>query len=100
MGTGHGVHIVIVGGHGHGRVALTLTRLLAAQGHRASGIICRPEQSDTVRAAGAQPLLLDLATATAAQLAVLLTGADAVVFAARGGRGDACRAHPSTAMPP
>ncbi|MFC9861076.1 MULTISPECIES: NAD(P)H-binding protein [unclassified Streptomyces] len=86
------MHIVIAGGHG--RVALTLTRLLAAQGHRVSGIIRRPEQSDTLRAAGAQPLLLDLATATAAQLAVLLTGADAVVFAAGVGRGDACRAHP------
>lgn len=86
------MHIVIAGGHG--RVALKLTRLLAARGHRISGIIRRPGQSGTLRAAGSQPLLLDLATATTRQLAAALTGADAVVFAAGIGRGGSTRAHP------
>ncbi|MFI7087605.1 NAD(P)H-binding protein [Streptomyces anulatus] len=86
------MHIVIAGGHG--RVALKLTRLLAARGHRISGIIRRPEQSDTLRAAGSRPLLLDLATATKRQLAEALNGTDAVVFAAGVGRGGSTRAHP------
>ncbi|MEU5417450.1 NAD(P)H-binding protein [Streptomyces clavifer] len=86
------MHIVIAGGHG--RVALKLTLLLVAQGHRISGIVRRPGQSDTLRAAGSRPLLLDLATATTRQLAGALTGADAVVFAAGVGRGGSTRAHP------
>ncbi|MFD4234684.1 NAD(P)H-binding protein [Streptomyces sp. NPDC058542] len=86
------MHIVIAGGHG--RVALKLTRLLAARGHRISGIIRRSGQSGALRAAGSQPLLLDLTTATPGQLATALTGADAVVFAAGIGRGGSTRAHP------
>lgn len=53
-----------------------------------------PQQSDALRAAGSQPLLLDLATAMLRQLAAALTGADAFVCAAGIGRGGSIRAHP------
>ncbi|MFI7102884.1 NAD(P)H-binding protein [Streptomyces sp. NPDC050161] len=80
------MYTVIAGGHG--RVALLLTRLLTDRGHRVSGIIRRSGQAGRVRAAGAEPVLLDLATATAPQLAKVLDGADAVVYAAGIGLGD------------
>ncbi|MED7954866.1 NAD(P)H-binding protein [Kitasatospora sp. NPDC058201] len=76
---------VIAGGHG--QIALRLERLLADHGDRPAGIIRRPEQAEDLAAAGAEPLLLDLETATPAALADLLTGADAVVFAAGAGPG-------------
>ncbi|MFJ3220740.1 NAD(P)H-binding protein [Kitasatospora sp. NPDC086801] len=76
---------VIAGGHG--QIALKLERLLAARGDRPAGIIRRPEQAQDLAGAGAEPLLLDLESATAPQLAELLVGADAVVFAAGAGPG-------------
>ncbi|MGA5823382.1 NAD(P)-binding oxidoreductase [Kitasatospora sp. NPDC094028] len=76
---------VIAGGHG--QIALKLERLLADRGDRPAGIIRRPEQAHDLTTAGAEPLLLDLESATAAQLAELLAGADAVVFAAGAGPG-------------
>ncbi|MFF4927101.1 NAD(P)H-binding protein [Kitasatospora sp. MY 5-36] len=76
---------VIAGGHG--QIALHLERLLAARGERPAGIIRRPEQAQDLVDAGAEPLLLDLEAATATRLAALLTGADAVVFAAGAGPG-------------
>ncbi|MFF2546653.1 NAD(P)H-binding protein [Kitasatospora sp. NPDC058063] len=79
--------VVIAGGHG--RVALLTTRLLTGRGLRVSGIIRRPEQGADLRAAGARPLVADLATATPEQLADLLTGAHAVLYAAGAGLGDA-----------
>ncbi|MER7708179.1 NAD(P)H-binding protein [Kitasatospora sp. NPDC097605] len=76
---------VIAGGHG--QIALLLERLLADRGDRPAGIIRRPEQAGDLVAAGAEPLLLDLEAAAPAELARLLDGADAVVFAAGAGPG-------------
>ncbi|WP_395296145.1 NAD(P)-binding oxidoreductase [Kitasatospora hibisci] len=76
---------VIAGGHG--QIALRLERLLAERGDRPAGIIRRPEQAADLAAAGAEALLLDLESATAPELAALLEGADAVVFAAGAGPG-------------
>ncbi|MEU1423246.1 NAD(P)H-binding protein [Kitasatospora sp. NPDC005751] len=76
---------VIAGGHG--QIALKLERLLAERGDRPAGLIRRPEQAGDLAAAGAEPLLLDLESATAPELARLLAGADAVVFAAGAGPG-------------
>ncbi|GAA2830208.1 NAD(P)-binding oxidoreductase [Kitasatospora sp. CM 4170] len=76
---------VIAGGHG--QIALKLERLLAERGDRPAGIIRRPEQAADLADAGAEPLLLDLESATAPELAGLLEGADAVVFAAGAGPG-------------
>ncbi|MET9107581.1 SDR family oxidoreductase [Streptomyces zhihengii] len=79
------MRIVIAGGHG--QIALRLERLLSAAGHEVAGIIRRPEQGDALRAAGAEPVLLDLESATVEEVAGVLQGADAVVFAAGAGPG-------------
>jgi uncharacterized protein YbjT (DUF2867 family) len=77
------MRIVIAGGHG--QIALRLERLLAARGDEAVGIIRNPEQSEDLRAAGAEPVVLDLESATVEQTAEVLRGADAAVFAAGAG---------------
>jgi len=76
---------VIAGGHG--QIALRLERLLAASGDSVVGLIRDPEQADDLRAVGAEPAVLDLESATAAQVARVLRGADAAVFAAGSGPG-------------
>lgn len=81
--TVEGMRIVIAGGHG--QIALRLERLLAARGEEVAGIIRNAEQSDDLRAAGAEPLLLDLESASVEEVAALLRGADAAVFAAGAG---------------
>ncbi|MFE6869488.1 NAD(P)H-binding protein [Kitasatospora sp. NPDC057692] len=79
------MRIVIAGGHG--QIALRLERLLADRGDRPAGIVRRPEQAEDLVAAGAEPLLLDLEAAAPPELARLVEGADAVVFAAGAGPG-------------
>ncbi|MFJ1793338.1 NAD(P)H-binding protein [Kitasatospora griseola] len=79
--------VVIAGGHG--RVALLTSRLLAGRGHRVTGIVRRPDHAADARAAGAVPVVADLVSASPAQLAPVLTGAHAVLFAAGAGRADA-----------
>ncbi|MFE7787842.1 MULTISPECIES: SDR family oxidoreductase [unclassified Streptomyces] len=77
------MRIVIAGGHG--QIALRLERLLAARGDETAGIIRNPEQSEDLRATGAEPVVLDLESATVEQTAEVLRGADAAVFAAGAG---------------
>ncbi|MEV5601302.1 SDR family oxidoreductase [Streptomyces sp. NPDC052299] len=77
------MRIVIAGGHG--QIALRLERLLAARGDEAAGIIRNPGQSDDLRAVGAEPVVLDLESATVEEVAEVLRGADAAVFAAGAG---------------
>ena len=76
---------VIAGGHG--QIALRLSRILRARGDEPVGLIRRPEQAEEVRAAGAEPLLIDLESAAVGEAAEALKGADAVVFAAGAGPG-------------
>jgi uncharacterized protein YbjT (DUF2867 family) len=75
---------VLVAG-GHGKIALHLLRLLAADGHRARGLIRKPEQAADLEAAGAVAVLGDLEAD--ASLAGYVQGADVVVFAAGAGPG-------------
>ncbi|MEU1122257.1 SDR family oxidoreductase [Streptomyces sp. NPDC005899] len=77
------MRIVIAGGHG--QIALRLGRLLAARGDEAIGIIRKPEQSEDLREAGTEPVVLDLESATTEEVAEVLRGADAAVFAAGAG---------------
>lgn len=77
------MRIVIAGGHG--QIALRLERLLAARGDEAAGIIRNPQQSEDLRAVGAEPVVLDLESATVEEAAEVLSGADAAVFAAGAG---------------
>ncbi len=79
------MRIVIAGGHG--QIALRLERLLAARGDEVAGIIRRPEQGDDLRSAGAEPVVCDLESASVEEVAALLRGADAAVFAAGAGPG-------------
>lgn len=79
------MRIVIAGGHG--QIALRLEQLLAARGDEVAGIIRKAEQSDDLREAGAEPLLLDLESASVEEVAEHLQGADAAVFAAGAGSG-------------
>jgi uncharacterized protein YbjT (DUF2867 family) len=77
--------VVIAGGHG--QIALRLARLLADRGDQPVGLIRNPDHADDVRAAGAEPVVLDLESATVADVTEILRGADAVVFAAGAGPG-------------
>ncbi|WP_274561366.1 SDR family oxidoreductase [Streptomyces spiramyceticus] len=79
------MRIVIAGGHG--QIALRLERLLAARGYEVAGIIRDPEQCEDLRAAGADPVVLDLETASVEQVTEVLAGADGAVFAAGAGPG-------------
>ncbi|MEV6024499.1 SDR family oxidoreductase [Streptomyces sp. NPDC052036] len=79
------MRIVIAGGHG--QIALRLERLLAARGDEVAGIIRRAEQADDLRAAGAEPVVCDLESASVEEVAGRLEGADAAVFAAGAGPG-------------
>jgi uncharacterized protein YbjT (DUF2867 family) len=79
------MRVVIAGGHG--KVALALERLLAGRGDQAVGLIRNPAQAGDVQQAGAEAVVCDLETASAGDVAMLLAGADAVVFAAGAGPG-------------
>ncbi|MFI1013580.1 SDR family oxidoreductase [Streptomyces sp. NPDC020965] len=79
------MRIVIAGGHG--QIALRLERLLSAGGHEVVGVIRDPGQRADLRDAGAEPVVLDLESASVDDVATVLRGADAVVFAAGAGPG-------------
>jgi len=79
------MRVVIAGGHG--KIALLLERLLAGRGDQAVGLIRNPAHVADVREAGAEAVVCDLEKASAGDVAVLLSGADAVVFAAGAGPG-------------
>ncbi|KUM74252.1 SDR family oxidoreductase [Streptomyces curacoi] len=79
------MRIVIAGGHG--QIALRLEKLLAARGYEVAGIIRKAEQGDDLREAGAEPVVLDLESASVEEAAACLRGADAAVFAAGAGPG-------------
>jgi uncharacterized protein YbjT (DUF2867 family) len=79
------MRIVIAGGHG--QIGLRLGRLLAGGAHNAVGLVRDPSQIDDLREAGVTPIVLDLEDSDVDQVAGVLKGADAVVFAAGAGPG-------------
>jgi uncharacterized protein YbjT (DUF2867 family) len=79
------MRIVIAGGHG--KIALLLERLLAGRGDQAVGLIRNPAHAEDVHKTGAEAVVCDLEATSAGDVAVLLAGADAVVFAAGAGPG-------------
>ncbi|RLK60170.1 NAD(P)-binding oxidoreductase [Actinokineospora cianjurensis] len=79
------MRLVIAGGHG--KIALVLTRLAADRGDTVIGVVRNPDHVDDIRAHGGDGVVLDLETATVEQVAAVLAGADAVVFAAGAGPG-------------
>ena len=79
------MRIVIAGGHG--KIARELTRILAADQHEVVGLIRKPEQSADLMVDGAIPEVVDLESASVDEVAKILKGADAAVFAAGAGPG-------------
>lgn len=77
---------VIIAG-GHGKIGLRLGRLLGEREEHPVGLIRHPDQEADLIAVGAHPAIFDLESGTATELAEILTGADAVVFAAGAGPG-------------
>src|ERR1700731_646074 len=77
------MRVVVAGGHG--KIALLLERLLAERGDQAVGLIRNPAHAADVQKTGAEAVVCDLEAASAAEVAGLLSGADAVVFAAGAG---------------
>jgi nucleoside-diphosphate-sugar epimerase len=79
------MHVAIAGAHG--KIAMLLTRRLAARGDSVTGLIRNPDHADDVRGAGADPVVRDLEQASPAEVAEAIGGADAAVFAAGAGPG-------------
>ncbi|HEY5114777.1 MAG TPA: SDR family oxidoreductase [Nakamurella sp.] len=77
---------VIIAG-GHGKIGLRLARLLGEREEHPVGLIRKAEQEGELIALGAHPVVFDLESGSAADLAEILRGADAVVFAAGAGPG-------------
>src|SRR3954447_4999632 len=77
------MRIVIAGAHG--QVARRLGRLLSGRGDTVVAIVRNPAHSDDLRADGVEPVVLDLEQAGVEQVAEVVSGADAVVFAAGAG---------------
>jgi uncharacterized protein YbjT (DUF2867 family) len=75
--------IAIAGGHG--KIALILGRLLVERGDTVRGLIRNSDQADDLRAVGIEPVIADLESES--DIASLIRGADAVVFAAGAGPG-------------
>lgn len=79
------MRIAIAGAHG--QIGLILGRRLSEGGDTVVGLIRKPEQQDDLRAAGVEPAVVDLESASVDEVAAALRGADAVVFAAGAGPG-------------
>lgn len=79
------MRIVIAGGHG--QIALLLEEMLASRGDQPVGIVRNPAHVPDLEAVGAVAAVLDLEEATVEEVAAVVAGADAVVFAAGGGPG-------------
>jgi len=79
------MRVVIAGGHG--KIALLLERALAMRGDAAVGLVRNADHVADVRGTGADAVVCDLERTTVDDLAAVLAGAHAVVFAAGAGPG-------------
>ena len=75
--------VAIIGGHG--QIGLLTARELTAGGHTVRSVIRNPDHAVDVDATGAAAVLLDIETASAAQLADALGPIDAIIFTAGAG---------------
>lgn len=76
------MNVLIAGANG--KIARRLARVLRESGHDVRGIIRSPEQADSIRELGAEPVILDLEQEVDWSVA---DGSDAIVFAAGAGPG-------------
>ena len=79
------MRVVIAGGHG--KIALLLEERLSGRGDLPVGIVRNPDHVPDLEQRGAEAVVLDLEKADVDEVAAVVTGADAVVFAAGGGPG-------------
>ena len=79
------MRVAIAGGHG--KIAMRLTRVLAARGDGVRSLIRNPAHADEVREAGGVSTLCDLESSSDDQVAAAIGSVDAVVFAAGAGPG-------------
>ncbi|GAB3311038.1 SDR family oxidoreductase [Geodermatophilus aquaeductus] len=77
------MRVVIAGAHG--QVARHLGRLLTGRGDTVVGIVRNPAHTPDLEADGVTPALLDLESVSVDDVAEVVRGADAVVFAAGAG---------------
>jgi len=77
------MRVVIAGAHG--QIARRLGRLLSSRGDTAVGIVRNPDHRADLEADGVEPVVLDLEQSSVADVTAVVSGADAVVFAAGGG---------------
>ena len=83
--------IAIIGGHG--KVALQLSTILAAEGDSVTSFIRDAHHTDDVAATGALPSVLDVEHSTTAEIAAALRNHDAVVWSAGAGGGNPQRTY-------
>jgi len=69
----------------HGQIGRRLVRLLAARGDEVVGLIRNPDHAGDVSAAGGTPVVCDLETASADEVAQAVGAVDVAVFAAGAG---------------
>ncbi|MGW0158510.1 NAD(P)H-binding protein [Mycobacterium sp. NPDC003323] len=79
------MRVIIAGGHG--QIAMILEKLLAERGDTAVGLVRNPAHVPDLQAVGARAAVLDLEHSSVSEVADVLRGADAVVFAAGAGPG-------------
>jgi uncharacterized protein YbjT (DUF2867 family) len=79
------MRVVIAGGHG--QIALLLERHLTERGDETIGIVRNAAHTGDLAAAGASAVVTDLETSQVGEVADIVAGADAVVFAAGAGPG-------------
>jgi nucleoside-diphosphate-sugar epimerase len=79
------MRIVVAGAHG--QVARRLGRLLSSRGDTVVGLVRNPDHRADLESDGVEPVVLDLEQASVDDVAEVVRGADAVVFAAGAGPG-------------
>jgi nucleoside-diphosphate-sugar epimerase len=79
------MRIVIAGAHG--QIGLRLVRLLAAGGDDVVGLIRNPDHAAEITAAGGEPVVCNLETASAGEVDQAVGTVDVAVFAAGAGSG-------------
>ncbi len=79
------MRVVLAGAHG--KIARRLGRLLSGRGDTVVGIVRNPDHRGDLESDGVQPAVLDLESASVDDVADVVRGADAVVFAAGAGPG-------------
>ena len=80
------MRVVVIGGHG--RTGIEIVKQLVAKGDKVVATIRNPKHMADLVKAGAETWVLDLEKSTGPEFAMVMVGADAVVFAAGSGEDD------------